>query len=597
MSIHLKDNRISSIIKLTRQAFGRYKWQIIVLVALGFLSGMLEGIGIGALIPMFSFIVGEGSESNDFISQNIEKFFDLFHIAFNLRYLLVFIVLLFVFKAIVTLIFNYIRIKIDTDYELTTRSDLFKSSLGARWSYLLKQKIGYLETVLMTDVVKGSLILRQISNVIMVTTGLIMYTLVAINISLEITLVTLALGGVFFLMFKPLMYKTRKYAARTTTANKEVSHYVNEKIVGMKTVKSMHIGEEIVRRGKDYFYELKDLKMMTFFFSTFSSTLVQPISLIFIVIVFAVSYKMPMFNFAAFAAVVYLIQRIFQYIQSLQSNMHQISDAVPYLKAVLDYQQEADEMREKFNIGEPFRFKKSLSFKNVEFSYHENQPILKDISFDIEKGEMVGLIGQSGSGKTTIVDLMLRLFNIEKGEILLDGKNIDDIGLKQWRGSIGYVSQDVFLLNATISDNIRFFDKTITNNDITKAAKMANIYDFVQSSPEGFNTVVGERGIVLSAGQRQRVSIARVLARNPQLLILDEATSALDNESEAKIQQVIENLRHKVTVLVVAHRLSTVMNVDKLIAIESGKIIEEGKPKDLLAKKESYFHRLANLKK
>lgn len=596
MAIQLKDKRLLQIYTLSKRAFGRYKWQIIILVVLGFVSGLLEGIGVNALIPMFSFMIGESQEANDFITRYIQAFFDLFNITFSLKYLLGFIVVLFILKAIVILIFNYVKIKIDTDFEQTTRNNLFKSTLNAKWPYLLKQKIGYLETVIMTDVLRGSLLLRQISNIIMVTTGIVMYTLVAFNISFTITLVTLALGGVFFLLFKPVMYRTRVYATRTSEANKEAAHFINENILGMKTIKSVQVAEKIVNRSKAYFSELKQLKTATFMLSTLSSTLLQPISLIFIVIVFAVAYKMPGFNLASLVAIIYLIQRMFQQIQSLQSNLHQMSESAPYLKNVLEYQHKADLEREQSSGNDNFVFNQNLTFNSVGFSYSENQDVLKGVSFEIKKGEMVGLIGASGSGKTTIVDLLLRLFTCGSGHIDLDGKDINKISLKDWRKNIGYVSQDIFLVNDTIANNIRFFDSSIAQDDIIKAAKMANIYEFIKKCPQGFNTEVGERGIMLSAGQRQRIAIARVLAQNPKLLILDEATSALDNESEAKIQEVIEKLHGKITVLVVAHRLSTVMNADKLIALEKGAIIEEGKPKDLLNKKKSYFYRLTNFR-
>ncbi len=596
MKLQLRDNRIGAIISLSRRAFGQYKIQIITLTVLGFLSGLLEGIGVNALIPLFSFMMGDGNETTDIITRYIQKFFEMTQFDFNLKYLLVFIVVLFIFKAIIILLFNYIRIKIDTDYEERTRRNLFKSVLGAQWSYLLQQKIGYLETVLMTDAVRGSLLLRQISNVIMILTGLIMYTLVAINISFTITLITLALGGFFFLLFKPLMYKTRVYAARTSQANKEVAHYVNENILGMKSIKSMQVGHAVMKRAQGYFVELKKLKTVTFLLSTLSSTLLQPLSLIFIVIIFAVAYKTPGFNFAALIAIVYLIQRMFQYIQNLQSNLHSISDAIPYLKNVLAYQAKADKAKESDEGSNEFIFEKAVSFENVSFSYQKEQSVLKQVSFSIQKGEMVGLIGESGSGKTTIVDLLLRLFVPDEGSIMLDTNAIANISLAQWRQHVGYVSQDVFLINDTIANNIRFFDETISDDEVKAAAKMAHIYDFVQTCPDGFETVVGERGIRLSAGQRQRIAIARVLARKPQLLILDEATSALDNESESKIQNVIDTLHGKVTVLMVAHRLSTVMNADTIIALDKGEIIEQGNPKDLLQKKDSYFYKLHNVK-
>jgi ABC-type multidrug transport system fused ATPase/permease subunit len=210
---------------------------------------------------------------------------------------------------------------------------------------------------------------------------------------------------------------------------------------------------------------------------------------------------------------------------------------------------------------------------------------------------MVGLIGPSGAGKTTIVDLILRLFHPTRGEILLDGCSINEIRINDWRKNIGYVSQDIFLKNDTIANNIKFYNDSITDEEMAKAAKMANIHDFIQSCPEKYDTVIGERGLLISAGQRQRIVIARILAKRPQILILDEATSALDNESEVKIQQVIEKLKNKVTVLLIAHRLSTVMNCTNLLVLQNGEIREQGSPEELISDQETYFYKVNNIRK
>ena len=594
----MKDNRVSTIIRLSRQAYGKYKPQIVVLIILGFIGGLLEGIGINALIPLFSFVIGKSQGPTDTISIYIEKLFLFFGFSFNLRYLLIFICLLFVVKAILLVIFSYIKVKITADYEAQTRNSLFKATLNAGWPYLLKQKLGYLETILMVDVRRSTTMFERLSGMIMMGTSLLVYVVVAINISLNITLTTLALGGVLFLLFKPLMYKTRGAATKAAKVNKEVLHFVSENIIGMKAVKAMHLNDKIINKGKEYFYYLRELHVQVYLLLNVSRSLLQPISLIFICAVFAVSYKLPDFNFAALIAIIYLIDRIFQYLQQLQTGLHRVSETIPYLKSVLDYEKTALDNREKNSATGQFKFNDRLEFKDVEFSYDHQQPqVLSKINFTVFRGKMVGLIGPSGSGKTTIVDLMLRLFEPAEGKILLDGKNISDISLKNWRKNIGYISQDMFLMNDTIANNIKFYDQTISNDDICRATKMANIYDFIQNCPDKFNTVIGERGIELSMGQRQRIVIARILARKPKILIMDEATSALDNESERKIQKVIESLKGKITVFVIAHRLSTIINSDKVLVLEDGKIKEQGNVKKLLSDKKSYFYKVYNVRK
>ena len=205
---------------------------------------------------------------------------------------------------------------------------------------------------------------------------------------------------------------------------------------------------------------------------------------------------------------------------------------------------------------------------------------------------MVGIIGPSGSGKTTLFDIVLRLLEPTKGALVLDGVPVSNIDINIWRKNIAYVSQDIFLINDTVRENIRFFDENVSDEDVVKAAKRAHIYDVIEKLPEGFNTKVGERGVMLSAGQRQRIAIARALARKPQLLLLDEATSALDTESEQHIQRTIQELKGKVTVCVIAHQLSTVREMDMLYVLEDGRVVESGTPDELLKEKGTYFARM-----
>ncbi|OGZ33186.1 MAG: hypothetical protein A2V69_01510 [Candidatus Portnoybacteria bacterium RBG_13_40_8] len=593
----MSKNRLTTITKLSKQAFGRYKLQIFLLIILGFVTGTLEGIGINAAIPVISLATEEGLGEADIISQTIEKAFLYFNIDFSLKYLLVFIVLLFVFKAIALVFCNYIRIKISANYEEQTRNNLFSKTINANWSYLIKQKLGYLETILKVDIANSTSLLNTISAAVMTLTGLIIYTTVAINISSRITLFALVMGSILFFSFKPLMYRTRIAAQKVATTNKQVAHFVNENIIGIKTVKTMFVNDKIIEIGKKYFNKLKKIKVKIFLLKNCAHLFFQPTSLIFVCIVFLFAYKSPNFSFAAFIPITYLIYKIFQYIQDLQQGLHTANELVPHLEDVLIFEKEVDKNREKIKGSGHFKFDNDLELKNVNFSYNRSAIILNNLSFNIKKGEMVGLIGPSGVGKTTIVDLILRLFPLSKGEILMNGKNISKIDIKQWRKNIGYIPQDIFLINDTITNNIRFYDDTINKEEIEQSAKKANIYDFIQTLPKKFSTIIGERGIFLSAGQRQRIVIARILARNPEFLILDEATSALDNESEIRIQKIIENLKGKITVLAIAHRLSTVINCDKLLILEKGKIIEQGIPGELLKDKKSYFYKIYNIRK
>ena len=247
--------------------------------------------------------------------------------------------------------------------------------------------------------------------------------------------------------------------------------------------------------------------------------------------------------------------------------------------SILDMESEIKDSENAENIG---RANGDIEFDHVSFYYNENEPVLKDISFKVESGKMVAFVGATGVGKSTIVSLMERFYDPVSGSVRLDGKDIRDITVKSLRENISMVLQDVFLFNGSIYDNIAYGNPSASRDEIVKAAETARVNDFVCKMPDGYDTIIGERGVRLSGGQKQRIAIARAVLKNSPILILDEATSAVDNETEALIQQAIDELSKSRTVIVIAHRLSTVMKADNIIVLENGRIAEQGTHNELL---------------
>ncbi|GGA15356.1 ABC transporter ATP-binding protein [Okeania sp. KiyG1] len=226
--------------------------------------------------------------------------------------------------------------------------------------------------------------------------------------------------------------------------------------------------------------------------------------------------------------------------------------------------------------------KGELELENVTFAYGKNLPVVENISLKIPAGKTIGIVGSTGSGKSTIVKLLLRFYEIQAGKITLDGMEINQINLQDLRRAIGLVSQDVFLFHGTVAENINYGSFDATLPEIIAAAKIAEADDFINKLPQGYDTIVGERGQKLSGGQRQRIAIARAVLKNPPILILDEATSAVDNETEAAIQKSLEKITQNRTTIAIAHRLSTIRNADSIYVMESGKIVEFGRHEELL---------------
>lgn len=259
---------------------------------------------------------------------------------------------------------------------------------------------------------------------------------------------------------------------------------------------------------------------------------------------------------------------------------------------LLDTKPQIVEIKNPINLD---KFRKSLEFKDVHFEYQEGSELVLDsISFKINKGEVVALVGPSGSGKSTIADIIPRFYDATSGEITIDGNNIKNISLSSLRNNMGIVTQEVILFNDSIRNNISYAQGDKSDALVKEAARAANALDFIENTPNGFETVVGERGVKLSGGQKQRIAIARALLKNPSILILDEATSALDTESEKKVQTAIESLMKDRTALVIAHRLSTVQKADKIIVIENGKVVETGSHETLF-EKNGIYRRLYDL--
>jgi ABC-type multidrug transport system fused ATPase/permease subunit len=269
----------------------------------------------------------------------------------------------------------------------------------------------------------------------------------------------------------------------------------------------------------------------------------------------------------------------------LYNGINTNSAAVDRIFEILDIE---SEITDSENAIEFENFNTTIEFKNVDFEYEENKNVITNFSLSVKKGEKIALVGNSGGGKSTIVNLLPRFYDVSRGTIEIDGVDIKKYKLKSLRKKIGIVPQDTFLFSGTIEENIKYGKRTATTEEVIDAAKQANAHMFIEKLSNGYSTEIGERGIKLSGGQKQRIAIARAILENPEILVLDEATSALDNESEKLVQDALEKLMHDKTSFVIAHRLSTVISCDKIIVLQAGLIKEIGTHVELLEKNGIY---------
>src|SRR5574343_1189186 len=381
----MQENKILVGIKMFRKAFGSYKYRIVLLIITGFLSGLMEGIGINTIIPLFSFVVKNQDKPTDIVSRSIESFFVFFNIPYQLKYLIVLIAILFIIKAIMTFSMNYITEKIRSDYVKNARNKLFSMTLESNWSYLSKQKIGYLEKVIMNDINFYSAMLTYSSITVILIINVLIYVFISFNVSPTVTILTVGLGSVFFILFKPIMDRVRMVSHETSIAQKHLANHVNESMIGIKTIKAMGIEQEVANRGNESFEKLRSSEMKLSVYTNFTYVITQPFSIMIILSVFAYSYKLTNFSFASFAVIVYSINKILTYIQDGQARLQNINSLYPYLKSVVEYEEKAIINREHYQGKDGVQFKDKIELKDINFSYNGEKNVLDNLNLEIKK--------------------------------------------------------------------------------------------------------------------------------------------------------------------------------------------------------------------
>lgn len=284
------------------------------------------------------------------------------------------------------------------------------------------------------------------------------------------------------------------------------------------------------------------------------------------------------------------ISRFWAPINTIASFYNSVLTAVSYLERIFETIDEPVEVTDEPDAVDMPQIRGDVVFKNVCFSYEDDVPVLKDINFQVKKGQCIAIVGPTGAGKTTIVNLLSRFYNVDSGQVLVDGIDISKVTLRSLRTQMGVMMQDSFIFSGTITDNIRYGNKTATDEEVVRAAKTVCAHDFIMQMENGYNTQVNERGSRLSVGQRQLISFARALLNDPAILILDEATSSIDTETEIMLQKGLNHLLKGRTSFIIAHRLSTIKNADRILYVADGDIIESGSHEELLEKQGMYYH-------
>ncbi|HII1033052.1 TPA: SAV1866 family putative multidrug efflux ABC transporter [Staphylococcus aureus] len=413
-------------------------------------------------------------------------------------------------------------------------------------------------------------------------------------LDVKLTLAALFIFPFYILTVYVFFGRLRKLTRERSQALAEVQGFLHERVQGISVVKSFAIedneAKNFDKKNTNFLTRaLKHTRWNAYSFAAINTvTDIGPIIVIGVGAYLAISGSITVGTLAAFVG---YLELLFGPLRRLVASFTTLTQSFASMDRVFQLIDEDYDI--KNGVGaQPIEIKQGrIDIDHVSFQYNDNEaPILKDINLSIEKGETVAFVGMSGGGKSTLINLIPRFYDVTSGQILIDGHNIKDFLTGSLRNQIGLVQQDNILFSDTVKENILLGRPTATDEEVVEAAKMANAHDFIMNLPQGYDTEVGERGVKLSGGQKQRLSIARIFLNNPPILILDEATSALDLESESIIQEALDVLSKDRTTLIVAHRLSTITHADKIVVIENGHIVETGTHRELMSKQGAYEH-------
>jgi ATP-binding cassette, subfamily B, bacterial MsbA len=570
---------------------------IICSIILSLSSAVFNGVGTALLIPILVVFLGD-SDNNSLpnkpaIIKQFFAFFDRFEGEQKMIVMIGLVVLAIILKNLA----NYASAIIGIRYTkyLVCRMQLESFSLLCRVGidYYAKNKIGDILFKINREIDRTALAIKSGQRILIVSITILTFIYLLILISWQLTLVCTILLAIIAFANQFLIFRSKSLGILLSQKSKEYSRKIIELLTGIRLIKTV-ANEDKEYQEIEKLIKAKDKAQLD---NQVISEMIGPINevagmimILALIMICRYLYTEQMKDFAPIL-LTYLIVlfRLLPYVGQLNNARTQFANSSPSAEIVANFLREDNKPFLQSGDVTFTKLRSGIKFEAVTFAYPNHAKLVLDkIDIWIPQGKTIALVGSSGAGKSTIADLLPRFYDPLEGSILIDGQNLREYDIKSIRKAMGVVSQDTFLFNNSITNNIAYGLENVSESDIIIAAKRANAYEFITQLPKGFDTEVGDRGVMLSGGQKQRIAIARALLRDPDILILDEATSALDTVSEKLVQEAIEELCRDRTTLVIAHRLSTIQKAHQIVVLNQGKVMEVGSHDELIQKGDFY---------
>ncbi len=587
--------KLIKIVKILMPLIQLYPWGIPAIVILGILASLAEGIGISLLIPFLQNLQsGNSLVINNPIIKNIDQYLINFQPQQRVLLLTSFILVAILVKAVLSYTYTALCAWLGNSTLHRLRTAVYKQLIAVSQSFWDTNKSGELLNLIFEQTSYSSQALSYLIWVIINLSMIVIFGLLLLLISWQLTLLVTLAFLLISVLIRILTSQTEVLGKEFQQANSYLSNLTLENFTGIKTIRAF--GKESYEE-KRYYQASKRSRDVGIQLGR-QSVMVEPVaeglSVAILMCVMLIAFYTQV-TLPVLITFIFMLYRLQPQVQKLNSNLTQIIILSNYVKSVFLLLASEDK---PYVISGDINFQelqKGITFDAVNFLYPaQNKPALENISLFIPKGKTTALVGYSGAGKSTIINLIFRFYDVTSGKIYIDRYPIKELDLPTWRRNMALVSQDVHIFSSTVRENIAYGRPDATEVEIIAAAKQAHAHEFICELAQGYDTFVGDRGIKLSGGQRQRISIARAILCNPEILILDEATNALDNISEKLIQDAINLLSQNRTVIVIAHRLSTIKDADQIIVLKQGKVEEQGSFDDLM-EKQAVFRELYQL--
>ena len=467
--------------------------------------------------------------------------------------------------------------------------DLYVKIQSLDMEYFSTTKVGELMTKVLNDPANVNTFILEFFEFLKYVFTAISYLVIAIRIDWKLTLGMFIVAPILMTTVKKYSKKLKKSGKERQEATGTLNSKLQETLSGIRVIRAFATEKQEIHNFKKISLELKKVVMKTVGYNAKSNSVSEALNYVMMAILLLFGgYRIlrgRVFTTGDFLTIMSAIGSMYTPVRRSANIYNSLSTNIPSIGRIFEILDVVPEIADAPDCVNFEEFKSDITFENADFRYKDSdEKVLKNINLVAKKGETVALVGNSGGGKSTLVNLIPRFFDVTSGKIMIDSIDVKNYKIKSLRKKIGIVPQETFLFGGTVLENIRYGNQHATFEEVIEAAKKANAHEFIEKLEQGYETEIGERGAKLSGGQKQRISIARAILENPQILILDEATSALDNESEKLVQDALEELMKGKTTFVIAHRLSTIINSDKIVVIQQGEIKEIGTHEELLDK-------------